>query len=69
MHKLFGFEFNIPFIGNARIREVRYRNKVSTAMIYNYLPIIDHFRRVDDNTLMGAMDLKGKIAIYFYLYK
>lgn len=69
MHKLFGLKFNIPIIGNARIREIRFRDKVSTGMIYNHLPIIDHFRRVDENTLMGAMDLKGKIVLYFYLYK
>lgn len=69
MHQLFGLKFNIPIIGNARIREVRFRDKVSTGMIYNHLPIIDHFRRVDENTLMGAMDLKGKIVLYFYLYR
>jgi hypothetical protein len=69
MHKFFGLEFNMPIIGNARIREVRFRGKVSTAMIYNHLPIIDHFRRVDENTLMGAMDLKGKVVLYFYLYQ
>lgn len=69
MHQFFGLKFNIPIIGNARIREVRFRDKVSTGMIYNHLPIIDHFRRVDESTLMGAMDLKGKIVLYFYLYK
>lgn len=69
MHQFFGFEFNIPIIGQARIREIRFRGKVSAGMIYNYLPIIDHFRRVDDTTLMGAMDLKGKLVLYFYLYR
>jgi len=69
MHQFFGFKFNIPILGNARIREIRFRGKVSTGMIYNHLPIIDHFRRVDENTLMGAMDLKGKVVLYFYLYK
>jgi len=69
MHKFFGLKFNIPVIGSARIREIRFRGKVSTGMIYNHLPIIDHFRRVDEKTLMGAMDLKGKIVLYFYLYR
>ncbi len=68
-HKFFGFEFNIPVIGNARIREILFRGKVSSAMMYNYLPIIDHFRKVDENTLMGVMDVKGKTVLYFYLYK
>ncbi len=69
MHKLFGFEFNFPLIGGARIREIEYRGKISSAMIYNHLPIIDHFRRVDENTLMGVMDVKGKTVLYFYLYR
>lgn len=69
MHKFLGFKFNIPLIGKAHIREISFRGKVSTAMIYNRLPITDHFRRIDENTLMGVMDLKGKIIIYFYLFK
>lgn len=69
MHQLFGFEFNIPVLGNARIREILFRGKVSSSMMYNYAPIIDHFRRVDENTLMGVMDVKGKTILYFYLYK
>ena len=69
MHQLFGFQFNFPLIGGARIREIDYRGKVSSAMIYNHLPIIDHFRRVDDDTLMGVMDVKGKTVLYFYLYR
>lgn len=69
MHKFLGLHFNFPIIGQARIRKIEFRNKVSTSMIYNYLPIIDHFRKVDDNTLMGAMDFKGKIVLYFYLYR
>ena len=69
MHQLLGFKFNFPLIGNARLREINFRGKVSSAMMYNYLPIIDHFRRVDENTLMGVMDVKGKTIIYFYLYR
>jgi len=61
-----GIKFNIPG-GTAVIRELKFRDKISTSMIYNYLPIIDHFRKVDDNTVMGIMDCKGKISIYFYL--
>lgn len=69
MHNFLGFSFNFPIIGRAQIRPMLFRDKVSTSMIYNHLPIIDHFRKVDDNTLMGAMDLKGRIVLYFYLYR
>ncbi|NER18959.1 DUF4334 domain-containing protein [Spongiivirga citrea] len=64
-----GLNFSMPIIGRARVRHLAFREKVSTAMIYNHLPIIDHFRKVDDDTLMGVMDFKGKIVLYFYLYR
>ncbi|KAK8079409.1 transcription factor cmr1 protein [Apiospora hydei] len=38
----------------ARLRHVEYRGVVTASMIYNQLPIIDHFRRVDDNKLLGG---------------
>ncbi|MFP2997967.1 DUF4334 domain-containing protein [Spongiivirga sp. MCCC 1A20706] len=68
-YKFLGLTFSFPIIGRARIRHVEFRDKMSTAMIYNHLPIIDHFRRVDDSTLMGVMDFKGRIVLYFYLYR
>jgi hypothetical protein len=43
----------------ARIRMVEYRGKVSATMIYDGLPINDHFRKIDDNTVLGLMDFKG----------
>lgn len=56
-------------LGRARIREVRFRGASSAAMCYNHMPIIDHFRRVDEATVMGIMDLKGKRAyeLFFWL--
>lgn len=41
---------------HARLRMVEYRGIVTAGMIYNELPIIDLFRRVDQNTLLGVMD-------------
>ncbi|KAJ5210064.1 hypothetical protein N7491_009876 [Penicillium cf. griseofulvum] len=59
--------------GHAVLREVRYRGVVSTAMIYNDHAIIDHFRYVNDDLVIGAMDTKrfgDNVGIcYFYLYK
>lgn len=51
----------------ARLREIAYRGTVSTAMVYDDLPIIDHFRALDDDTLLGAMDLRGSDRPYFFL--
>ncbi len=63
-----GIKFNL-FFGTAVLREVKFRDKISTSMIYNYFPIIDNFRKVDDDTVMGIMEIKGKTGIYFYLKK
>ena len=61
-------KINVPG-GGAVLRELEFRNKISTSMIYNYLPIIDNFRKVDNNTIMGIMEIKGKTGLYFYLQK
>jgi Domain of unknown function (DUF4334)/GXWXG protein len=43
----------------ARLRMLEHRGRLSAAMIYDALPVIDVFRRVDDDTLLGLMDLRG----------
>ncbi|MCC3269462.1 DUF4334 domain-containing protein [Arthrobacter gengyunqii] len=43
----------------ARVRLMEYRGTVSATMIYDSLPINDAFRKVDANTLLGAMDMPG----------
>lgn len=53
--------------GHARLRKLEYRGVVSTAMIYDILPVIDTFRYVDENTLAGVMDAKGQKPYYFFL--
>jgi Domain of unknown function (DUF4334)/GXWXG protein len=43
----------------ARLRMVEYRGVVTATMCYDRQPINDHFRLVDDDTVVGAMDLRG----------
>jgi hypothetical protein len=43
----------------ARLRMVEYRGVVTATTCYDSLPIHDHLRRVDPDTLLGAMDLRG----------
>jgi len=64
--RLFGLTVPLP-LGRARLRRVEYRGLVSTAMIYDRLPIIDHFRAVDGDTVMGLMETRGKRGAAFYL--
>jgi hypothetical protein len=51
----------------ARLRNVEHRGKVSAAMIYDQLPIIDVFRRIDATTLLGVMDLRNARQPYFFV--
>lgn len=54
----------------ARLRMTVYRGKLSATMIYDELPINDVFRRIDDNTVLGAMDLKGlDTPLFFVLHR
>lgn len=50
----------------ARLRVTRYRAVDSATMIYDQLPAHDVFRRIDENSLLGAMDLRGFSAPYFF---
>ncbi|APG87422.1 DUF4334 domain-containing protein [Sinorhizobium americanum] len=38
----------------------------SAAMVYDDQPIVDHFRRIDAEMIMGAMTIKGDERIYFF---
>nr|WP_245568667.1 DUF4334 domain-containing protein [Nocardia concava] len=51
----------------ARLRNLEFRGKSSAAMIYDHLPIIDIFRRVDADTLLGVMDMRGLHEPYFFV--
>lgn len=51
----------------ARLRSVEHRGLISAAMIYDDLPIIDHFRRVDDQRVVGLMDLRLTPQPYFFV--
>jgi hypothetical protein len=53
----------------ARLRPVEHRGVVSTAMLYDDLPICDHFRRVDADTLLGLMDSRGMRRPFFFVLR
>lgn len=54
---------------SARLRPAQYRGVMTTAMIYDQLAIIDYFRMVDANTLLGAMDRRGDEGTYFFVLR
>lgn len=53
----------------ARLRMTSYRGKTSATMLYDNLPINDVFRRVDADTVMGVMDLKGIRQPFFFVLR
>ena len=51
----------------ARLRTTRFRGVDSATMIYDQLPIMDVFHRLSDDTVIGAMDLRGVRQPYFFV--
>ena len=51
-----------------RLREVEHRLSVTVAMVYDQMPVADHFRRISDSIVIGAMQTRGSDEVgYFYL--
>jgi len=51
----------------ARLRNIEYRGKVCATMAYDEKPIFDMFAKIDDNRVLGVMDLKGNPLPYFFV--
>jgi len=51
------------------VKPMNYRGKTSATMSYDNLPINDVFRKVDDNTVLGIMDLKGMKQPFFFVLR
>jgi hypothetical protein len=45
---------------------MEHRGVVSATMVYDQLPILDCFRRIDEGTILGVMDLKGMARPFFF---
>ena len=53
----------------ARLRMTEYRDVVSATMIYDSLPINDIFRKVEDDTVLGVMDLRFTPQPFFFVLR
>ena len=51
----------------ARLRTTRYRGVDTATMVYDQLPINDVFRRLSDDAVIGAMDLRNSRKPYFFV--
>ena len=61
--------------GEASLWIEEFRGEMTASMVYDGRPVHDHFKRVDDDTVMGIMNGKGALDtssgtprhLYFYL--
>ncbi len=56
-------------LGAARLRDVQFKGKVSATIIYDSQPIMDYFRKVDDDTIIGWGEVKGESPDFFFWLK
>ncbi|MEU8243542.1 DUF4334 domain-containing protein [Actinoplanes missouriensis] len=48
--------------GGASLWTVEFRGEPTATMVYDRRPILDHFKRIDENTLLGVMNGKGVLS-------
>jgi Domain of unknown function (DUF4334)/GXWXG protein len=57
--------------GGASLWMEEFRGEVTATMVYDAMPIHDHFKKVDDNAVLAIMNGKGALDegryMYFYL--
>jgi hypothetical protein len=61
-----GSVYSFEKLGLAQLREVRFRGKVSASLIYDQQPIMDYFRKVTEDVIVGLGDIKGKPTDFFF---
>lgn len=49
------------------MRMIKYRGNFTGTMVYDQKGIMDHFAKIDENTMLGVMEMKGAKNPYFYV--
>lgn len=52
--------------GAAQLREVAYGGKLQASLIYDEKPMMDYFRKVTDDMVIGLGDIKGQATEFFF---
>lgn len=56
--------------GKATLWNIEFRGEVTATMVYDGRAVFDHFKRLDDNTLMGIMNGRPELVLaggeFFY---
>lgn len=53
-------------LGGAQMRNIEFGGTTSAALVYDQQPIMDYFRKVNDNVVIGLGDIKGKPTDFFF---
>ena len=61
-----GSIYSYEKLGIAQLREVAFNGKVSASLIYDQHPIMDYFRKVTNDIVIGLGDIKGKPTDFFF---
>jgi hypothetical protein len=54
-------------ISKARLRQIEFRGRATATMVYDSKPIFDHFAQIDEQRVLGIMDLKGVPGPYAFV--
>ncbi|MET9592652.1 DUF4334 domain-containing protein [Streptomyces sp. NPDC006516] len=54
--------------GEASLWTVEFRGESTATMVYDGQPVFDHFKAVDDRTLMGIMNGKDMGGLFYYFF-
>jgi hypothetical protein len=52
--------------GEAQLREVVFGGKVQACLIYDKAPMMDYFRKVTPDLVIGLADIKGRPTDFFF---
>lgn len=55
--------------GAAQLREVVFGSKVQACLIYDKMPMMDYFRKVSEEIVIGLGDIKGRPTDFFFWLK
>ena len=61
-----GSIYSYDKMGLAQLREVAFNGKVTASLIYDSQPIMDYFRKVTSDIIIGLGDVKGKPTDFFF---
>jgi hypothetical protein len=61
-----GSVYTYTKLGSARLREAAIFGTTSGCLIYDQRPIMDYFRKLTDNVLIGLGDIKGRPLDFFF---